>query len=213
MNSLTPVTSIAQSLKEIWKKKVSDEEGLASVEEVESTIKGLDVIGIQGEGLVRFVQSYRVLTKVPVPQLTTVSIQSLAERLSILVSPLKTEFGVSIKFQHPNTDFQVQMDEQMIIQVVINLVKNAAEALVKTPDPLILIAVRSLPTGETEITVTDNGPGIPEEILDEIFIPFFTTKASGSGIGLSHSRQNIRALGGTLSCSSQPGKTVFKLQW
>jgi two-component system nitrogen regulation sensor histidine kinase NtrY len=213
MNSLAPVTSIAQSLKEIWKKKITNDDWLASDEAVESTIKGLDVIGIQGEGLVRFVQSYRVLTKVPVPQLTTVSIQSLAERLSILVSPMKTEFGVPIRFQHPDSDFQVQMDEQMIIQIVINLVKNAAEALVNTADPLILIASRPLPTGETEITVTDNGPGIPEEILDEIFIPFFTTKANGSGIGLSHSRQNIRALGGTLSCSSQSGNTVFKLQW
>jgi len=213
MNSLAPVTSIAQSLKEIWKTKIIREKGLASDEAVESTIKGLDVIGIQGDGLVRFVQSYRVLTKVPVPQLTAVSMQGLADRLSILVSPMKTDFGVAIRFQYPKTDFQVQADEQMIIQIVINLVKNAAEALANTPDPLILIACRALANGETEITVADNGPGIPEEIIDEIFIPFFTTKANGTGIGLSHSRQNIRALGGILSCTSQPGKTVFKIQW
>jgi len=213
MNSLAPVTSIAQSLKGIWKKKTENGEWLASDETVESTIKGLEVIGEQGEGLIRFVQSYRVLTKVPVPHLAQVSIHSLTERLSILVSPMKEEFGVSIRFLYPKTDFQVPMDEQMIIQIVINLVKNAAEALAGTPDPLITVACKSLANGETEISVTDNGQGIPDEILEEIFVPFFTTKASGTGIGLSHSRQNIRAHGGTISCTSKPGKTVFKVQW
>lgn len=213
MNSLAPVTSIAQSLIEIWKKKIAREDWPASDEAVDNTIKGLGVIGKQGEGLIRFVQSYRVLTKVPVPHLVPVSMDSLMERLSILVSPMKTDFGVSIRFLYPKSDFQVQMDEQMIIQIVINLVKNASEALIGAPDPMITIACKPLINGETEISVTDNGPGIPEEILQEIFIPFFTTKTSGTGIGLSHSRQIIRAHGGTISCTSKPGKTVFKLQW
>lgn len=213
MNSLAPVTSIAQSLQEIWEKKINDEDWPASDESIGNTLKGLKVIGEQGEGLIRFVQSYRVLTKVPIPQLISVSIHSLAERLSILVSPMKTDFGVLIKFIYPKSDFQVLMDEQMIIQIVINLVKNAAEALVNTPDPQIMISIKPLLNGETEISVTDNGPGIPDEIMEEIFVPFFTTKSNGMGIGLSHSRQNIRAHGGTISCTSRPGKTVFKLQW
>lgn len=213
MNSLAPVTSIAQSLQEIWEKKINDEDWPASDESIGNTLKGLKVIGEQGEGLIRFVQSYRVLTKVPIPQLISVSIHSLAERLSILVSPMKTDFGVLIKFIYPKSDFQVLMDEQMIIQIVINLVKNAAEALVNTPDPQIMISIKPLLNGETEISVTDNGPGIPDEIMEEIFVPFFTTKSNGTGIGLSHSRQNIRAHGGTISCTSRPGKTVFKLQW
>lgn len=213
MNSLAPVTSIAQSLNEIWKKKIEAEGWPSTDEDVESTIKGLEVIGVQGEGLIRFVQSYRVLTKIPVPELASVSILGLAGRLNILVSPLKDDTGVSIEFVLPKTDFQAQMDEQMIFQLVINLVKNAAEALSNTPDPLISIAFRSLKNGETMITVTDNGPGIPEAILEDIFVPFFTTKANGTGIGLSHSRQIIRAHGGTISCSSRPGKTVFKLRW
>lgn len=212
MNSLAPVTSIAQSLKSIWKHKTENEEWPASDETVESTIKGLEVIGEQGEGLIRFVQSYRMLTKVPEPHLALVSIHNLSERLSILVSPMKEEYGVMIRFQYPKNDFQVQMDEQMIIQIIINLVKNAAEALTDTPSALITIACKPMANGETEISVTDNGPGIPDEILEEIFVPFFTTKPNGTGIGLSHSRQNIRALGGTINCTSKPGKTVFKLQ-
>jgi len=213
MNSLAPVTSIAQSLKGIWKKKISDEEWLASDEAVNNTISGLEVIGIQGEGLIRFVQSYRVLTRVPVPQMISMSITSLMDRLSILVSPMKTDFNVAIRFQYPKSDFQVQMDEQMIIQIVINLVKNAAEALTATSDPLITIACHPSENDETVILVTDNGPGIPEDLLEEIFVPFFTTKTNGTGIGLSHSRQIIRAHGGTISCTSKPGKTVFKMQW
>jgi two-component system, NtrC family, nitrogen regulation sensor histidine kinase NtrY len=213
MNSLAPVTSIAQSLKEIWKKKITHEEWLASDEAVDNTIRGLEVIGVQGEGLIRFVQSYRVLTKVPVPHLTSVSMHSLADRLSILLSPMKTDFGVAIEFHYPKSDFQVQMDEQMIIQIVINLVKNATEALVNTPEPLITITCKPIINGEAMISVADNGPGIPEEILEEIFVPFFTTKTNGTGIGLSHSRQIIRAHGGTINCTSKPGKTVFKMQW
>lgn len=213
MNSLTPVTSITQSLQGIWRKKISNEAWLASDEAVDNTIRGLEVIGEQGEGLIRFVQSYRVLTRVPVPQLAPVGLFSLLDRLSILVSPMKSDFAVDIRFHYPKSDAQVLMDEQMIIQVVINLVKNAAEALQTTTDPVISIACQTADKDLTILTVTDNGPGIPEELLEEIFVPFFTTKSNGTGIGLSHSRQILRAHGGSISCSSEPGRTVFKILW
>jgi two-component system, NtrC family, nitrogen regulation sensor histidine kinase NtrY len=212
MNSLAPVTSIAQSLQGIWKDKIENTPTFAGDEAVDSTIRGLEVIGERGEGLIRFVQSYRMLTKVPVPKLAGVEMKNLFDRLSILVSPLKAEFEVLIKFHYPEPDFQLLVDEQMLVQVVINLVKNAAEALADTTDPLIEISGRQLSNSQTEITVSDNGPGIPDEIIEEIFVPFFTTKATGTGIGLSYSRQLMRAHGGTINCSSHPGKTVFKLQ-
>jgi len=211
MNSLAPVTSIAQSLQGIWKDKIESTPVFSDDEEVDSTIRGLEVIGERGEALIRFVQSYRMLTKVPVPQLAGVGLKNLFDRLSILVSPLKTEFSVAIRFHYPEPDFQLMVDEQMLVQVVINLVKNAAEALSATTDPTIEISCRQLSNSETEITVSDNGPGIPDDIIEEIFVPFFTTKATGTGIGLSYSRQIMRAHGGSISCSSQPGKTVFKL--
>jgi two-component system, NtrC family, nitrogen regulation sensor histidine kinase NtrY len=211
MNSLAPVTSIAQSLQGIWNEKIENTPAFSDDEAVDSTIKGLEVIGERGKGLIRFVQSYRMLTKVPVPQLASVGMKNLFDRLSILVSPLKTEFNVAIRFHYHEPDFQLMVDEQMLVQVVINLVKNAAEALTETTGPMIEISCMQLSNSETEITVSDNGPGIPDDIIEEIFVPFFTTKATGTGIGLSYSRQIMRAHGGSISCSSQPGKTVFKL--
>ena len=212
MNSLAPVTSIAQSLKSIWKKKTNESEALTP-EDIESTINGLDVIGERGEGLIHFVNSYRMLTKVPVPQFSMVRITSLFERLSILVSPLKSEFGVGIRFYPPREDFETRIDEQMMVQVVINLVKNGVEAAQNVLDPMVEVLGEKLNSGETEIKVIDNGCGIPDEISDEIFVPFFTTKSSGSGIGLSHSRQIMRAHGGTIGCHSSNGTTVFRLVW
>jgi len=214
MNSLAPVTSIAQSLNKIWNEKIAVKENNFSYDgDVESTIKGLDVICERSEALIRFVQSYRMLTKVPVPQLKTVSIHNLFDRLSILVSPFKVENNVAIQFQYPQPDFETLMDEQMMVQVVINLVKNAAEALSFTENPTITICAAVHQNNLTEITVSDNGPGIPEEIMDEIFVPFFTTKEQGTGVGLSHSRGILRAHGGTIACNSEPGATTFKVQW
>ncbi len=213
MNSLAPVTSISQSLLGIWKEKIETNPALLDDEAVNSTLKGLEVISERGEGLIRFVQSYRMLTKVPVPQISEVSMKNLFDRLSILVSPMKEEYGISIKFNQPEPDFNVQIDEQLIVQIVINLVKNAAEALTGILNPYVEISCNSLFYSGNEISVKDNGPGIPKEIIDEIFIPFFTTKENGTGIGLSHSRQIMRAHGGTISCISKPGETIFKLQW
>lgn len=212
MNSLAPVTSIAQSLNSIWKEKLESEPN-CSDDAIESTVKGLEVIGERGEGLIRFVQSYRMLTKVPVPQFSQVRVQSLFDRLSILVSPLKADYGVAIQFHAPVPDFEVQIDEQMMVQVVINLVKNSAEALQGCENPKIEIHAHKLSVDKVEILVSDNGPGVPDEILEEIFVPFFTTKATGTGIGLSHSRQIMRAHGGSIGCNSEPGKTVFRLNW
>lgn len=213
MNSLAPVTSIAGSLKHIWKEKLDLDAAFSDDEDVRSTIDGLDVISERGRGLSQFVQNYRKLTKVPVPQLSSVSMQQLFDRLSILVSPMKAEYGVAIKFYPLKKDFQVQIDEQMMVQVIVNLVKNAAEALNQTISPLIEIVAGQKENNKTEITVIDNGSGIPDEIVDEIFVPFFTTKKSGTGIGLSYSRQIMRVHGGTIHLSSNKENTVFRLVW
>lgn len=215
MNSLVPVTSIAQSLKEIWKAKEGrHEDGNAREMDVTRTINGLDVIVERGEALMRFVESYRLFTRMPDLHLSEISMQALFDRLSILVSPMKEQYGVSIQFYTPEPDFLVKLDEQLMVQVIINLVKNSAEAVSSDNKGLIEIRCSKNETGKkTEITVADNGPGIPPEIADEIFVPFFTTKTTGSGIGLSYSRQILRAHGGTINCYSKPGNTVFTVRW
>jgi nitrogen fixation/metabolism regulation signal transduction histidine kinase len=215
MNSLAPVTSIAQSLKEIWESKAMVTDSIHSGNvEISRTINGLDVIVERGEALMRFVESYRLFTRMPELHRSEVSLQALFDRLSILVSPMKEQYGVSIRFVAPEPDFLVKLDEQVMVQVIINLVKNGAEAVTDNQNGLVEICCSKSVNGEqTEITVSDNGPGIPSEIADEIFVPFFTTKNSGSGIGLSYSRQILRAHGGTINCYSKPGNTVFTVRW
>ena len=205
MNSLAPVTSIAQSLKNIWEQDITDNIS----QNIAKTIDGLDVIVERGDGLMRFVQNYRMFTKIPEIFPIDVDIQAFFDRLSILVSPMKTEFGVTITFHPVEPTFKIKIDEQMMIQVIINLIKNGCEALCGTPNGLIEIFCHQDSNKSVEIHVCDNGPGISDEILDEIFVPFFTTKQTGTGIGLSYSRQILRAHGGSISVRSKQGETVF----
>ena len=217
MNSLAPVTSISQSLKGIWERKLEDNTDQVIDMYVEKTINGLGVITEMSEALIRFVQSYRILSKAPEPRLTSIDIHNFFDRLNILLSPIKESFSGNLKLLPPAKNFYFIADEQMMVQVIINLVKNASEAIneqVAVGEKESEIIVRAIKTGEiTAIKVSDNGPGISDEIADEIFIPFFTTKESGSGIGLSYSRQIIRAHGGSLNCRSKEGETVFILRW
>ncbi len=211
MNSLTPVTSIAQVLEGIWKERVKKEEAISADKDVESTIDGLAVIGERGESLIRFVKSYRALTKAPEPKLTAIDSYDFLDRLRILVSPLKDGFGGQIIVDTPADNFTFFADEQMIVQVVINLVKNAVEALQEIVDPKVRITIEQN-ASNIFLNVEDNGMGIPPEIMDEIFIPFFTTKENGSGIGLSLSRHILRLHSGTLKVNSVQGeKTQFTL--
>lgn len=211
MNSLAPVTSIAQSLKRIWKDKLQQFQ-FKDDDDIESTINGLDVIGERGEALKRFVQSYRILTHVPQPLVKSVQIRSFLESLSILLSPFKNEFNVDILFKQPNEEFTASFDEQMIVQVIINLVKNSVESIADQDNGRIEISASKANSGQLKLEIVDNGPGIPSEMIDEVFVPFFTTKTGGTGVGLSHSRQIVRAHAGTMFCSSVPGHTVFTIE-
>jgi len=217
MNSLAPVTSISQSLKQIWEEKIELSPDVTIDSEAEKTINGLGVITEMSEGLIRFVQSYRILSKAPDPRLASIEIHSFFDRLNILLSPIKESFNGELNFIQPSKNFNFIADEQMMVQVIINLVKNAVEALeeqASSNNTISKISVSVIKKGEiTEIKVSDNGQGIPKEIADEVFIPFFTTKENGSGIGLSYSRQILRAHGGSLICRSRIGETVFTVRW
>lgn len=210
MNSLAPVTSITQSLKGMWKEKKQNG-GIDQHELLENTLQGLDVIGERGEALIRFVQSYRILTRVPQPKIKEISTCALLDSLNILISPLKEGVKTSIKFHYPRTDFSMYIDEQMLIQVIINLVKNSVEAINDQENGQINVCFAQLEDKNVRIEVVDNGPGIPDDVKDEIFIPFFTTKEGGTGVGLSYSRQIIRALGGSIHFKTRPGETVFTI--
>jgi signal transduction histidine kinase len=159
-----------------------------------------------------FVESYRKLTRIPKPEVKPFKVSHLWSRVKILTDSLDKGMNSEIIFHIEDTDHEIHADVNLISLVLINLIKNALEANENNPECRIDIRSRADAYGNPEICVSDNGPGISREHLEEIFIPFFTTREKGSGIGLSISRQIMGAHGGTLKVRSDPGKeTVFCL--
>ena len=136
----------------------------------------------------------------------------LANRIKVLYTSLENSGKVKLAITVNPPEMELFADENLISQVLINLTKNALQANEQNPEGKIQITARFNPEHRPEIRVTDNGPGIPDEILEQIFVPFFTTREKGSGIGLSLSRQIMRLHGGSLQVRSVPGKeTVFSM--
>jgi len=215
MNSIAPVTSLSESLSNYYQK---DGEPIASsdVSEklIQNTIRGLDIIKEQGKGLISFVESYRKFTRLPKPEKKLISVSELLEKTALLRSAALPDDHTRITVKKPSEQLLVLADEKLISQVLINLVKNAVEALDQQETGEIELIGRENAAGQVEIVVRDNGPGIPSELMEEIFVPFFTTRENGSGIGLSLSRQIMRLHGGSLKASSIPGKeTSFILRF
>ncbi|HEX2920064.1 MAG TPA: ATP-binding protein [Bacteroidales bacterium] len=211
MNSITPITSLSESIYSIYKKgekTVSPNE--LDEHNIATTVQGLKVISEQGKGLMNFVESYRKLTRIPKPELKTIKITDIFSRVKILSESFDNLNNTKIIFDVANNDLEIVADENLISLVLINLIKNAVEANQHSESGLIKISAKLGYDHQAEISVTDNGPGISKENIDKIFIPFFTTRPDGSGIGLSLSRQIMGAHGGNLRVRSVPGKeTVF----
>ncbi len=220
MNSITPVVSLASSIHDLVAQDLITQTAgghVAVDEEVMTDVQtGLLTIEKRSEGLLHFVHDYRKLARVPKPTLKPVKLKALFEQLDTL---MRTEMGyhqVKFALYVPKEDLEISADAELISQVLINLMKNAMEACAGCDNPKVEIYAYYDPmeNNRVRIDVKDNGPGIPEEIIDKIFIPFYTTKKEGSGIGLSLSRQIMRLHRGTLRVSSQMGKqTVFSLSF
>ncbi len=213
MNSIAPVTSLSENLCSYYiKEGEAIPAGEVTEKMVQNTIRGLKVINEQGSGLIRFVDTYRKLTRLPEPVRSAVRIGELVENTVMLYRQELEEKKVRVSVQTTKSDMELSIDEKLISQVLINLVKNAAEALEGREDAGIRIECRENDNKQAEVLVIDNGPGIPPELIDEIFIPFFTTRENGSGIGLSLSRQIMRLHNGSLKVRSIPGReTVFTM--
>jgi len=211
MNSITPITSLSESLLNIYRsddKPVMPEN--VTEKTISTTLQGLNVIREQGKSLTAFVESYRKLTRIPKPEMKLFRVSELFSRVNILSDSLEKGSATEISFQIKDPDLEIFADENLISLVLINLIKNAVEANMDNPASKISVIAGSDLNRHPEICVTDNGPGISEENLEEIFIPFFTTRENGSGIGLSISKQIMGAHGGTLKVRSVPEKeTVF----
>jgi len=213
MNSIAPITSLSESLCKFFTvdgRLVRPEEVTEST--IQNTFKGLNVIQEQGNGLMQFVESYRKLSGLPKPIKKIFRLEELFGRIKILYASLAHSNSMTLSVKLNTPDMELFADENLIAQVLVNLLKNAIQANEKIPKGTILLTARLNADQLPEIRLTDHGPGIPAEILDQIFVPFFTTRENGSGIGLSLSRQIMQLHGGSLRVQSIPGKeTSFSM--
>ena len=211
MNSLAPITSISSTLREVWTEHESNRVGnKASEATIQQTLKGLDAISEQSAGLTTFFESYRVLSRIPDPVIKGFAVCEIFEKLETLVDHYKTDSNLGISFECDDQELKIQADEQMITQVMLNLIKNAVQAMEMLEKAEIIVS--AFPQeNRVVLKVTDNGEGIPPEISDEIFMPFFTTRRKGTGVGLSYSRQVMAMNNGRIEFDSQPGRTQFRL--
>ncbi len=198
MNSISPITSLSETLI-----------GLTQREEqpVEILKQGLEAIHARSSGLEAFTIAYRQLTGLPAPKIRPVTLEQLIVRIIRL---LQADSDVLPVTTRGRDDLIIQADPDLLGQVFINLIRNAVDATKRTESPEILIQWERLENG-TEIKVADNGSGIDPDKLENIFVPFYTTKKDGSGIGLAVSQQIIQMHEGTLDVQSRPGETVFRI--
>ena len=207
MNSVTPIISLSESLSGYFhaEGKVKDPTQIDE-KTIDTTLNGLELIHEQARGLIRFVESYRQLTRMPEPEKRSFPIRNLLDNICILAQSFPNAEKTRLVCESETGEQEVLADEKQISQVMVNLVKNAFQATEHTEGAWVKISSGLDKYGRPQITVSDNGPGIPTELLDKIFIPFFTTKENGSGIGLSLSRQIMQMHGGSLKIHSVPGK-------
>jgi two-component system nitrogen regulation sensor histidine kinase NtrY len=218
MNSITPIASITQSLNTIIKdvrqkysKSINDDGRDEAVEEIEMAV---DTIHKRSVGLLHFVESYRDLTRIPSPKYSIFPVKVLFDNLKGLMKDELCNHNIECDASVVPENLELSADEQLIEQVLINLIKNAVQATEKTINPRIELKAFLDLHGKIIIQLIDNGQGILPEVLDKIFVPFFSTKPMGSGIGLSLSRQILRLHGGTLTARSFPDvETVFTLKF
>jgi len=213
MNSITPISSLAGTVKEIL---ISEEEAniLKTLDEddVESVISALNTIEKRSQGLLNFVEIYRNLTRIPKPNFRYFPVEQLFSHTLELLKPKMDEYKIKCSCQVIPENLMLTADPDLIEQVIINLAINALDAVKERENPRIGMIAFADESGRIRMEMTDNGHGITPDILDKIFMPFFTSKKHGSGIGLSLSRQIMHLHKGSISVRSKPDEgSVFIL--
>jgi two-component system, NtrC family, nitrogen regulation sensor histidine kinase NtrY len=213
MNSVTPISSLASTVGNMldeMKSKLSENEN----DTFADITSAMQTIQKRSNGLVNFVEKYRSLTKVPKPGIQLIKIEELFRRLKILMETALKDSSITFITKVEPANLEIATDPELLEQVLINLLNNAIQSLKEIGTGEVSLTADIDDRGRINMSVKDNGPGIPSEIIDKIFIPFFSTKKEGSGIGLSISQQVIRSLGGTISVISEPGKNaIFTLRF
>lgn len=206
MNSVTPISSLTDTLATLTASELEKENPEKAT--MQKVMQGLKAIKSRSTGLQSFTEAYRKLTRIPPPAFAEVDIHSTIERIqTLLAEPLK---GIDFKISTSNKSLRCIADAALLEQVIINIIKNAIEAVGDIMDPKIHVRISQ--NEKTQITISDNGHGIDEDKIDKVFIPFFTTKTDGSGIGLALSREIMRLHGGNIEVqSSKDSGTSFTM--
>ena len=216
MNSITPIASLASTINELIKQ--SYQEAISPINDNEEILEdinqALQTIQKRSKGLMHFVDAYRNYTLTPKPKFQFFPIRDIFARVERLMQANIQDKKIEFKVHIEPEGLELTADPELIEQVMINLLLNALQSIEKEKDGRIELNSFLDSQGRVIIQIKDNGPGIQAENLDKIFIPFFSTKESGSGIGLSLSRQIMRAHNGTMSVHSDPHKeTIFALRF
>ena len=218
MNSMTPITSMAATVIDLLKSLEDEQEAISNNpcagETIEDIGSALKTIYKRSQGLSEFVSAYRNLTLIPKPKFKIFSIDELFSRVEQLMESKLKEHGIRLSWSVDPKTLELTADPGLIEQVLINIFLNAIDALTEKENPRIDLTAGLNDSGRIFIEVKDNGKGIVKEALDNIFIPFFTTKKKGSGIGLSLSRQIMKLHRGAISVQSSTKKgTAFTLKF
>lgn len=206
MNSVTPIVSLVETAQDIVQHDLPKNPATADLSEA------LDVVAARSRGLVNFVEAYRSYTSIPQPKPADIAAKQLLDRVVQLAVAQHKDLKINIESFVQPEDLRLHADAAQMEMVLLNLVKNAREAIASgnnsssgSSSPRITLRAGADSKGHPFIEVEDNGPGIPPELLEEIFIPFFTTKSTGTGVGLSISRQIMQLHGGDIRVSSAAG--------
>ncbi|QCR22436.1 PAS domain-containing sensor histidine kinase [Pontibacter sp. SGAir0037] len=216
MNSVTPIASLSASAGEEVDAFTDTEAEEVTIlkEELAEIRRCLHTISRRSDGLIRFVNDFRNLTTIATPKQSLFNVADLLQETKMLLREQLAEKQVTLVVKVPSQHLLLSADRAMIEQVLINLVKNAAEAVKEQENGLITITAFHDERSRINIAIADNGSGMTPEAMSKIFVPFFTTKKTGSGIGLSLSRQIMRLHKGSISVQSELGQgTKFILKF
>ncbi len=206
MNSITPISSLSETALDIVDEyDGKDDEIVDDIKEALATIRS------RSEGLMTYVKSFRGLVKLPKPNIEVFPVAELFENVTKLLEPEFEDKGIKCHIEIIPEDLKIAADPALMEQVILNLVLNAKDAVRREESPRIWLRAFTEKQAKMLIEVEDNGGGILKDNLERIFIPFFTTKSTGSGIGLSLVRQIMRLHGGQVIADSEPGRTIFKM--
>lgn len=213
MNSITPVSSLAKTAADLVVDAIDKAEGqIELVEELTDVRGAVDTVARRSDSLMHFVQSYRSLTRLPPPEKEQLVIKKEFEDVIRVATIDWKRKNITLNVEVSTTNLELQADREMLGQMLINLLKNAEQAIQDVDKPSVTLSAKLNKRGRIVIEVSDNGPGISKELAEKIFVPFYTTKRDGSGVGLALTRQVMIAHGGSVSLSqTEGGGATFSL--